>query len=47
MIHPDLERQMYRNAGASVTEIKGSHTVFISQPRAVAELIERAARAGR
>lgn len=45
MINPDLERQMYRHAGASVTEIKGSHAVFISQPRAVAEVIERAARA--
>lgn len=45
MINPDLERQMYRHAGASVTEIKGSHAVFISQPRAVADVIERAARA--
>jgi pimeloyl-ACP methyl ester carboxylesterase len=47
MINPDLERQMYRHAGASVTEIRGSHAVFISQPRAVADVIERAARASR
>ncbi|KQM99302.1 hydrolase [Sphingobium sp. Leaf26] len=47
MINPELERAMYRHAGASVTEIKGSHAVFISQPRAVANVIEQAARAGR
>jgi pimeloyl-ACP methyl ester carboxylesterase len=47
MINPDLERRMYRHAGASVTEISGSHAVFISQPRAVADVIERAARASR
>lgn len=47
MINPDLERAMYRHAGVSVTEIKGSHAVFISQPRAVADVIEQAARASR
>jgi pimeloyl-ACP methyl ester carboxylesterase len=45
MINPDLERQMYKRAGAKVTEIKGSHAVFISNPNAVAGLIERAAKA--
>ena len=44
MINPDLERSMYKRAGAKVAEIKGSHAVFISQPRAVADVIERAAR---
>ena len=44
MINPDLERTMYARAHASVTEIKGSHAVFLSQPRAVAAVIERAAR---
>jgi len=44
MINPDLERSMYKRAGAKVTEIKGSHVVFISQPRAVADVIEQAAR---
>jgi pimeloyl-ACP methyl ester carboxylesterase len=44
MINPNLERSMYKLANAKVTEIKGSHVVFISQPRAVADVIERAAR---
>jgi pimeloyl-ACP methyl ester carboxylesterase len=43
MINPDLERSMYKRAGAKVTEIKGSHAVFFSQPRAVANVIEQAA----
>jgi pimeloyl-ACP methyl ester carboxylesterase len=47
MINPDLERAMYRHAGAKVTEIQGSHAVFISHPRAVADVIEQAARENR
>ncbi len=42
-LNPDLQRWMYTRAGARVTEIKGSHAVFLSQPRAVADVIERAA----
>lgn len=42
-LNPDLERWMYERAGAKVTEIKASHAVYISQPRAVAKVIERAA----
>jgi hypothetical protein len=34
---------MYKRAGAKVTEIKGSHAIFLSQPRAVAKVIEQAA----
>ena len=45
MINPDLERSMYKRAGAKVTEIKASHAVFISKPNEVARLIERAAKA--
>ena len=45
MINPDLERFMYQRANAQVTEISGSHVVFISQPRAVADVIEQAASA--
>jgi pimeloyl-ACP methyl ester carboxylesterase len=44
IINPDLERSMYERAHAHVTEINGSHAIFISQPRAVANVIERAAR---
>ncbi|WP_206240073.1 alpha/beta hydrolase [Novosphingobium terrae] len=47
MINPDLERMMYKRAGAKVTEIKGSHSVFISQPRAVANVIEQAAQSAK
>jgi len=43
-INPDTERQMYKRAGSTVTEIKGSHVVFASQPKAVAAVIEAAAR---
>jgi pimeloyl-ACP methyl ester carboxylesterase len=40
-----LARFMYKRSGAHVTEIKGSHLIYISQPRAVARVIEEAARA--
>lgn len=38
---------MYARAHASVTEIKGSHALFVSQARALADVIERAARGER
>jgi pimeloyl-ACP methyl ester carboxylesterase len=43
-VSPELARWMYKRAGTKVTEIKGSHLVYISQPRAVANVIEAAAR---
>jgi pimeloyl-ACP methyl ester carboxylesterase len=43
-IPPDAERFMAKRAGAKVTEIKGSHVVFISQPKAVADVIDTAAK---
>jgi pimeloyl-ACP methyl ester carboxylesterase len=43
-IPPDGERFMAKRAGAKVTEIKASHLVFMSQPKAVSEVIESAAR---
>jgi pimeloyl-ACP methyl ester carboxylesterase len=43
-LSPDLERWMYRRAHAKVTEVKASHVVYISQPEAVAKVIEEAAR---
>jgi hypothetical protein len=36
---------MARRAGSKVTELKASHAVYISHPRAVAQVIETAARA--
>jgi pimeloyl-ACP methyl ester carboxylesterase len=45
MIPPTAQRFMARRAGAQVVEHKGSHSVYVSQPQAVARLIERAAEA--
>jgi pimeloyl-ACP methyl ester carboxylesterase len=43
-IHPDLMRLMARRASSKAVEVKASHAVFMSQPKAVADLIEDAAR---
>ena len=43
-LSPILARRMYTRSGAKTTEIKASHLVYISQPRAVASVIEKAAR---
>ncbi len=43
MIPPDAERFMAKRANATVTEIDASHVVFISKPKAVAAIIEKAA----
>ena len=44
MIPPPAQRFMSKRAGSTVTEVPGSHAVYVSQPAAVAALIERAAR---
>ena len=44
MIPPPAQRAMSRRAGSFVVEVKGSHAVYVSQPQAVAELIEKAAK---
>lgn len=43
MIPPDAQRAMSKRAGSTVVEVKGSHAVYVSQPQAVASLIEKAA----
>jgi len=43
MIPPPAQRAMAQRAGATVVEAAGSHSVYISQPAAVAKLIEQAA----
>ena len=44
MIPPDAQRAMSKRAGATVVEAKGgSHAVYVSQPKAVASLIAKAA----
>jgi pimeloyl-ACP methyl ester carboxylesterase len=44
MIPPDAQRAMSKRAGSTVVEVRGSHAVYVSQPRAVALLIEQAAK---
>ncbi|HWZ03929.1 MAG TPA: alpha/beta hydrolase [Mucilaginibacter sp.] len=41
-INPMTERNMYKRANTKITEIKGSHAVFMSQPEAVAAVIVKA-----
>jgi pimeloyl-ACP methyl ester carboxylesterase len=45
MIPPAAQRFMSQRAGAEVAETAGSHAVYVSKPKAVADLIERAAQA--
>ena len=45
MIPPAAQRQMAQRAGATVSEVAGSHAVYVSRPDAVAEVIRRAAAA--
>lgn len=44
-INMGLEDTMYKRANAKVTHIKGGHTLFMTEPKAVAEVIETAAMA--
>jgi pimeloyl-ACP methyl ester carboxylesterase len=44
-IDPELERFMSRRANSETIELKSSHAVFLSHPREVAALIEKAAQA--
>jgi len=44
MIPPDAQRAMSKRAGATLVEVEGSHAVYVSQPQAVAALIETAAK---
>ncbi|PBB23405.1 MULTISPECIES: alpha/beta hydrolase [unclassified Mesorhizobium] len=43
MIPPPAQRQMASRAGATTVEVPGSHAVYVSDPAAVAKLIEQAA----
>jgi pimeloyl-ACP methyl ester carboxylesterase len=42
-IAPEIQRNMYKRSHTKVTEIKGSHVIFMSQPEAVAKVIIEAA----
>ena len=43
MIPPRPAAAMSQRAGSTVVEVAGSHAVYVSQPRAVADLIAKAA----
>jgi pimeloyl-ACP methyl ester carboxylesterase len=45
MIPPPAQQLMSKRAGSTVVEVPGSHAVYVSKARAVADLIERAAKA--
>ena len=42
MIPPPAQRFMSKRAGSTVVEVAGSHAIYVSQPNAVAALIETA-----
>jgi len=44
MIPPPAQRLMSKRAGSTVIEVAGSHAIYVSQPNAVAALIEEAAK---
>ena len=44
MIPPPAQQLMSKRAGSTVVEVKGSHSVYVSKPEAVAALIEEAAK---
>ncbi|MFJ3759954.1 alpha/beta fold hydrolase [Streptomyces sp. NPDC090080] len=43
MIPPPAQRAMSERAGSTVVEVAGSHSVYVSRPDAVADLIKQAA----
>jgi pimeloyl-ACP methyl ester carboxylesterase len=47
MIPPPAQRAMSQRAGSTVIEAPGSHSIYVSQPHATADLIEQAAREAR
>ena len=46
MIPPPAQQSMSARAGSTFVEVAGIHAIYVSQPEAVAELIEEAAQAG-
>jgi hypothetical protein len=44
MINPELMRFMSTRAKSETIELAGSHAIFLSQPKEVAALIEKAAK---
>ena len=44
MVSPQLQRWMYQRSRSQVTDLRASHASFVSQPEAVARVIENAAK---
>ena len=44
VIPPDAQRSVSKRAGSTLVEVKGSHAIYVSQPEAVAALVEQAAK---
>lgn len=44
-IAPEIQRAMYKRSNTKATDVKGSHVIYISQPQAVAQVVEEAASA--
>jgi pimeloyl-ACP methyl ester carboxylesterase len=47
MIPPSAQRSMAQRTGATVAEVPAGHSVYVSQPAAIAALITQAAAATR
>jgi len=47
MIPPPAQRFMSQRAGSTVDEVAGSHAIYVSQPKAVAAIIKKAASAAK
>ena len=45
MIPPSAQRAMAERTGATVSEVPGSHAIYVSNPAAVAAVIAQAAAA--
>ena len=43
MISPPAQRFISERAGSTIVEVAGSHAIYVSQPDAVAKLIEEVA----
>ena len=44
MIPPPAQQLMSKRAGSTVSEVKASHSVYVSKPEAVAAIIDKAAK---
>lgn len=45
-IVPEIQHAMYKRSNTKITEVKGSHVIFLSQPEKVASVIIEAAKKG-